>query len=395
MRVDPGQEMFVKWQQGMRDTGSMRPVPEELLKQLRTVSKDDRRRDESWNFAPVGVLSHVERDAINMHQLEAFARAFDVPLVKWPLQMVDEIENERLRRDLYADEPNLWGYFVQGAPIHLTETLKSVRKLVNGSPALMDSLSFRDDEIPEQLARAYARGGFEVVELDEAPRAVNVRIGGKQSPTGQVPGSAPGSVLWHGIELDDLSELITSVTSDAQVIPLLLSKNAEEVELTGLVAATANIAETVMVRLHQYQLAFALTDFKLQGRTLPKLILSICKRSKPPWMRLSCFYVLISRVRALEGLRLLQHDHEGLVAVSSLKHDEMLYAWEHGYGRGQWSDERAVAALKHIRAVRQRATQAGAAKRKAAVAAAAAKRKAMAAAVKKAVGAAKRKAAAR
>ena len=164
---------------------------------------------------------------------------------------------------------------------------------------------------------------------------------------------------------------------------------------TGLVAATANIAETVMVRLHQYQLAFALTDFKLQGRTLPKLILSICKRSKPPWMRLSCFYVLISRVRALEGLRLLQHDHEGLVAVSSLKHDEMLYAWEHGYGRGQWSDECAVAALKHIRAVRQQATQAAAAKRKAAVAAAAAKRKAMAAAVKKAVGAAKRNAAAR
>ena len=94
------------------------------------------------------------------------------------------------------------------------------------------------------------------------------------------------------------------------------------------------------------------------------------------------------------GLRLLQHDHEGLVAVSSLKHDEMLYAWEHGYGRGKWSDERAVAALKHIRAVRQQATQAAAAKRKAAEATAAAKRKAMAAAAKKAAGAAKKAAAA-
>ena len=35
------------------------------------------------------------------------------------------------------------------------------------------------------------------------------------------------------------------------------------------------------------------------------------------------------------------------MAVSSLKHDEMLYAWEHGYDGGTWSDERAVAACTH------------------------------------------------
>ena len=146
-----------------------------------------------------------------------------------------------------------------------TETIKSVRKLVNGSPTLLDSLAFADDDLPEQLASAYARGGFCIVELDEPPRAVNVRIGGKRSPSEQPPGSAPGSVLWHGVELDDLSELITSVTTDgSQVVPLLLSSNAEGVALTGLVAAQHNIAEVVMVRLQQYQLAFALTDFKLR-----------------------------------------------------------------------------------------------------------------------------------
>ena len=145
-----------------------------------------------------------------------------------------------------------------------------------------------------------------------------------------------------------------------------------------------------MVRLHQYQLAFALTDFKLQGRTLRKLILSICKRSKPPWMTLSCFYVLISRVRTFEGLRLLQNDHAGLVAVSSLKHDEMLYAWEHGYDQGVWSDERAVAALKHIREVRQRAKEAATAKKTAAKKAAEAKKKDIREALKKAAADAKK-----
>ena len=92
-------------------------------------------------------------------------------------------------------------------------------------------------------------------------------------------------------------------------------------------------------------------------------------------MTLACFYVLISRVRTFEGLRLLQNDHAGLVAVSSLKHDEMLYAWEHGYDGGTWSDERAVAALKHMREVRQQAKQAAAAKKNAAKKAAEAKKK--------------------
>ena len=34
--------------------------------------------------------------------------------------MVDEIDDRALRDDLYADEPNLWQYFVEGAPVNLT-----------------------------------------------------------------------------------------------------------------------------------------------------------------------------------------------------------------------------------------------------------------------------------
>ena len=60
---------------------------------------------------------------------------------------------------------------------------------------------------------------------------------------------------------------------------------------------------------------------QLQGRTLPKLIISIFKRTTPPWMNLASFYVLISRCRTSSSLRLLQYDLEGLNAVCALKHD--------------------------------------------------------------------------
>ena len=52
---------------------------------------------------------------------------------------MDELPNVDLK-DLYNAEPSLWGYFVEGAPINLTENIKPVRKLVNGSPGILDSL---------------------------------------------------------------------------------------------------------------------------------------------------------------------------------------------------------------------------------------------------------------
>ena len=61
--------------------------------------------------------------------------------------------------------------------------------------------------------------------------------------------------------------------------------------------------------------------------------------------------MLVSRVRTLDSLRLLQDDVVGRQALSRLKHDEYLAAWERGYDRqsGRWSDALAVAALKELR----------------------------------------------
>ena len=75
-------------------------------------------------------------------------------------------------------------------------------------------------------------------------------------------------------------------------------------------------------------------------------------------MTLAAFYVLVSRVRTFDSLRLLQRDEEGLRAVAALKHDELLAAWERGYDtKGHWSDALAVAALKDVRRARMRAKQ--------------------------------------
>ena len=97
--------------------------------------------------------------------------------------------------------------------------------------------------------------------------ALPVRRSDRACAQAAVGGSAPGSVLWHGVELEDLEGLIESVTTDGtQVVSLLMSTHVkkEAVALHGLVAAQNNLAEHVKIaKQHPYRLAFALTVWDL------------------------------------------------------------------------------------------------------------------------------------
>ena len=60
------------------------------------------------------------------------------------------------------------------------------------------------------------------------------------------------------------------------------------------------------------------------------------------------------RERALNGLRLLQHDKAGLETVSQLSTDEYLHGWERGYDEatGLWDDALAARAMQRLRDAR-------------------------------------------
>jgi hypothetical protein len=152
----------------------------------------------------------------------------------------------------------------------------------------------------------------------------------------------------------------------SQTIPVLISSIIEQVDCYSLYAAQQGIVRHVAVKRHPYEVAFALTDYKLQGRTLPKLIVSVCKRQRIPWMSLQAFYVLISRTTSMAGLRLLQYDRAGIDSVRTQMPDLYLYAWERGYdGAGMWKNDLAVTALRNIRDSRFKDKQASVIKNKA------------------------------
>ena len=189
-------------------------------------------------------------------------------------------------------------------------------------------------------------GGFQEIELENEPTAIRIRVGGsKMNPYN-----------WHGMPLDDLHTLIPNMTEEDQVISIPRSKNKEYIKLRSHYTAQQNIAGSVLVYLHKIQPAFALTDFKLQGRTLSKLIINICTRSVPPWMDLTAFYVLISRVRRSKALRVLKIDHSAKSKIMKLKHNVILHAWENGYDEnGNWVDRKAINSLVQIQKQRAKA----------------------------------------
>ena len=108
---------FVKVQEEMRDTTAERPISSAFLDAMRPVSAKDLEQDDGWRFAPIGVVSRMERDVINLARAEDFARVFGLPFIKWKLPIIDGgvPTDEGLRGDLYKDEIGLWGYFVEGA----------------------------------------------------------------------------------------------------------------------------------------------------------------------------------------------------------------------------------------------------------------------------------------
>ena len=73
--------------------------------------------------------------------------------------------------------------------------------------------------------------------------------------------------------MGDLSDLIGSDKTKAQAVPIM-EGTADMVSSNNVAAATLR-PDVAKVKGRTCRLAFAIADFKLQGRALPKLIRSV------------------------------------------------------------------------------------------------------------------------
>ena len=99
-----------------------------------------------------------------------------------------------------------------------------------------------------------------------------------------------------------------------------------------------------------FELAFAVTDYKLQGMTLERLVIVAGTPVPPLRHTRSSAYVQLSRVRQNKQNRLLLLDSEARGILERVEHREELLVFEQAYGPdGLFCAERALAAYDEIR----------------------------------------------
>ena len=320
---------------GMRDTTSDHPITREWVRSLRQLTAADVQEDGDWRFTEIATLSNLERQTINVAQVKAFAKHHGLPLIMWKKKLDAANVRSMLLNTaelaiLYANEPGLIGYHVKGCPAYIDFNIATSRGLVNGCRATMDSLTLAEGSptIEELLAELPAHETE--LWLAEPPLTVNM-----------VPDLPP----------DEAYMMITaglSLRTDLLVIPVPIHSYAKTAKLRSVQVALHGLPSEIKILDHQFDLGFALTDFKLQSRTKTKLILSLRARKTRPFYTLNSIYVLASRVRLAEQLRVIGFDpqRDDPSHLTSLQHPPLLGIWEASYRNGhEWSAELRDAAI--------------------------------------------------
>ena len=102
-----------------------------------------------------------------------------------------------------------------------------------------------------------------------------------------------------------------------------ISGNEREYRVSSLFAAMTGVPRALHFVAGHLTLAFAVTDSKLQGKTLNELMLSLAPRPFPPRLDLKGYYAIISRGRRITQLRALHRPPEedgGLSHILALQY---------------------------------------------------------------------------
>jgi hypothetical protein len=238
--------------------------------------------------APVITGRNERRRKINFHRAVEWCKKKGVPLVLWkkhidPSQMTNEFISH-----MYQDpSSDVYEHFALDAPAMLLVNVVPHLRVSNGTSARMHSLTWT------------AQAGQDSVGAAMRDRIFRARPG---QIIEVVPPDFVNVVIKTGVVIPALGEPlreITTATNEVEYEQLLPMKwwDMRAKSSKGFTKFPAHSS-------HAVDLGFAFTFYKVQGATLPRVILDLNFQS-----RIECtfaaVYVGISRVRNAEDLRLL------------------------------------------------------------------------------------------
>jgi hypothetical protein len=347
-RTDPAHASHMA---DMCDITKEQPISDSFLQSLRELSEEEAKKPEFME-ADVGVTGNHERQCINAARAYTFAKSTGQVLVRWRVPLTGAMANcisSTLLDELAKEESSLYEYYVYNAKGMLTKTIAQQFGLVNGCRVRYKSLIPRNMSMEQFQAWLDSVGPGGVLTLDEPPDAIVVEPILKERYRVRLE--------QHGISGSDESLSIAVLFSDAEVeewVPSSLCalfnglgyKKRRKLK-DGKISKQKSTG--LFYKAHGVTLAYAVTDFKLQGQTLNHMIMSASDREFQPALQVNSIYVWSSRVRnAKLGLRVLKvpktWDH-----LRSLRHPLQLAIWEGAYGPdGKYDKALAVKASAQL-----------------------------------------------
>lgn len=332
----------------LRDTRIEKPVTQRLLDNFQMLtSKAVTSIGDELRFAPIVALSHLECDALNYSQAKEFARRLNRPLFWWRRPLVG-VAAGWLSRDeedsIYENErPTFCGFFVEGSPTVILGNIETHRGLVNGCQATAHSLTLPDDEDPETY-------------FEHSKSLILSMVPGSWNGVVEVEIPCPYSInVVPHVDADESAEMLSdgaSLLKDTVIVPIFFGTRSSEVHLSSVESVRANLPSILYVKKHEVELAFALTDYKFQGRSLDYIIICLGKRDTTPFHTLQSLYVSASRVSFGNKVFVLGIDPQNpndTLHLRNLTHSPAISLWEAGYDEdGHWNESLAQTAAEDL-----------------------------------------------
>ena len=275
------------------------------LDHYKRMTKDDMDADPTWKYAPILTATNSERIQIVHQKATLFAKEQNTFLFRWR-NNIKEWKNKPLlseeRLDVHDKEPCFWQYFVADSDAFVNSNINTNLGLANGTPVKLHSLTLEsEDELEAVHSQMRSSPPGSTITLKHPPVSVNVSIpetfDGKPTARTRKQKAQQRILKKHSLSHDEI------------VIPLQSNTGRKHKYSAAILQPHSGYGRVWFEEKFPFDLAFAMTVHKAQGRTIPKVVLALTHREVKQ-MGYASIYVAMSRVRHSDDLRILQH-HTG------------------------------------------------------------------------------------
>ena len=326
---------------------------EDICSYKRLSMQDIKSDPDSWKFAPILVATNKERMRIVKTKSQIFAFDKNTIVFKWKVYTRGWVNKPSMDNEEKTQQQNsfFWQYFVVGAEAFLSQNLNSNLGLANGTSVICHSVSFSEQDIISNIESKiqHLPAGSEI-ELLQPPTSVNFRI----NPA--IDGKTPSPKRLKQLEILEVHSI---VPDDGIILPVLALKRGQidggekwhriTVQANG---SYSQLSSVEIKSVFPFELAFAMTVHKAQGRTISRVVLALtCRPDHSLQMKFAAVYVALSRVECKEHLRLLFHDEgkertpmEAFGYLATLRPNKYVVQYYGGFynKNGTWDMEKAL-----------------------------------------------------